>query len=304
MRFGGHETFAIREGWLHKGLKLLVEDSAKLQDDDVADWLGVGRNMGKSIKHWLVATGLAEQAERHGRGMSIKLSELGKLIHKRDPSFLQAGTWWALHVELANCQEHAVTWWWFFNQFSLTRFDRAVCLTNLRAHLELNQPPRVPAQKTLQRDIACLIATYATPIPAEINDPEDADDCPFRELRLMTYSRSTGACSLNTGLKPVPPELLGYSIARAPFLGSSGQGSYEVTLREAASRDGGPGKVYVMGPDALFELALSAEQELGPSSLAVAGLGAERTIRVAQCEKPWNWLEAYYDRVLERRRAA
>lgn len=304
MRFGGHETFAIREGWLHKGLKLLKDSPDMLHDPDCADWLGVGRNMGKSIKHWLLATGLADQAEGHGRDILLKVSDLGQLIYDRDPYFLQPGTWWALHVELANCQEHAVTWCWFFNQFSLTRFDRAVCLTNLRTHLELNQPPRVPAQKTLQRDIACLIASYATPIPAEANDPEDADDCPFRELRLMTYSRSTGACSLNTGLKPVPPELLGFAIARAPFLGSSGQGSCEVTLREAASRDGGPGKVYVMGPDALFELALSAEQELGPSSLAVAGLGAERTIRIAQREKPCSWLEAYYDRVLERRCAA
>ena len=53
-----------------------------------------------------------------------------------------------------------------------------------------------------------------------------------------------------------------------------------------------------------FELALRAEQELGRSSLAVAGLGAERTIRIAQREKACDWLEAYYDRVLERRHAA
>jgi hypothetical protein len=303
MRFGGHETFAIREGWLHKGLKLLHEAPDRMHAPDCADWLGVGRNMGKSIKHWLLATGLASQAEGHGRDISLKVSALGELVLERDPYFLQAGTWWALHIELANCQDHAVTWWWFFNQFSLTRFDRAVCLTNLRAHLELSQP-RVPAQKTLQRDIACLIASYATPIPAESVDPEDADDCPLRELRLMTYSRSTGACSLNTALKPVPPELLGYAVARAPFLSSGGQGSCDVTLREAASRDGGPGKAFVMGADALFELALRAEHDLGRSSLVVAGLGAERTIRIERREKASSWLEAYYDRILERRHAA
>ena len=303
MRFGGHETFAIREGWLHKGLKLLINEPAKVDAPDVADWLGVGRNMGKSIKHWLLATGLADQAEGHGRDMSLKVSPLGELIYERDPYFLQAGTWWALHVELANCEAHAVTWWWFFNQFSLTRFDRAVCLTNLRSHLELTQS-RVPAQKTLQRDIACLIASYATVIPAESSDPEDADDCPFRELGLLTYSRSTGACSLNTGLKPVPPELLGYAIARAPFLSSGGQGLCDVTLREAAGRDGGPGKVFVMGADTLFELALKAEHELGRSSFTVAGLGAERTIRILQRESECKWLEAYYDRALERRHAA
>ena len=44
MRFGGHETFAVREGWLHKGLKLVAEEPDKLADEHVADWLGVGRS--------------------------------------------------------------------------------------------------------------------------------------------------------------------------------------------------------------------------------------------------------------------
>lgn len=39
MRFGGHETFPVREGWLHKGLKLVVEEPDKLGDEHVADWL-------------------------------------------------------------------------------------------------------------------------------------------------------------------------------------------------------------------------------------------------------------------------
>lgn len=57
MKFGGHETFPVREGWLHKGLKLVVEEPEKLVDEHVADWLGVGRNMAKSIRYWLQATG-------------------------------------------------------------------------------------------------------------------------------------------------------------------------------------------------------------------------------------------------------
>ena len=57
MRFGGHETFTIREGWLHKGVKLLMENPEQLIDENACDFLGVGRNMAKSIRHWLVATG-------------------------------------------------------------------------------------------------------------------------------------------------------------------------------------------------------------------------------------------------------
>ena len=64
MRFGGHQTFFVREGWLAKGLGLLREDVSAFDDPYVADRLGVGRNMAKSIEHWLLATGLAQKTER------------------------------------------------------------------------------------------------------------------------------------------------------------------------------------------------------------------------------------------------
>ena len=40
MRFGGHQTFAIRDGWLYKGLRLVLEDPDRLGAPDLADWLG------------------------------------------------------------------------------------------------------------------------------------------------------------------------------------------------------------------------------------------------------------------------
>jgi hypothetical protein len=302
MKFGGHETFAVREGWLHKGMKLLVEDSRKLNDPDAADWLGVGRNMGKSIKHWLLAAGLASATSTEGREVRLEPTRLGTLIYEHDRHLLQTGTWWALHIELVSSRDHALTWFWFFNQFNLSRFDRSVCLANLKAYLELTGQ-RVPAQKTLQRDIACLIATYATVLPADSGDPEEADECPFRELGLMTYSRSTGACSLITSTKPVPPEMLGYALSKALLLSAPTQKVYDITLREAASKEGGPGRAFVMGADSLFELALKGEQLLGRGTLQVAGLGAERTIRLPQ-RSQLAWLKAYYDRATECRHVA
>lgn len=302
MRFGGHETFAIREGWLHKGLKLLVESPDKLNGVDAADWLGVGKNMGKSIKHWLMATGLAVHSGGSQRETQLEVTKLGKLIYQRDRYFLHPGTWWAIHIELVNCEEYAVTWWWFFNRFTLTRFDRATCLTNLRAFLDAGSQ-RVPAQKTLQRDISCLIATYATALPREVTDPEEADDCPLKELSLLTYSRATGACSSVTGMKSVPAELLGYALAKSLFIVGGQKRQVDVTLREAASKDGGPGKAFVMNSDALFELGLQAEAVLGSAEFAVSGLGAERTFRVMQ-RSTKDWLAMYYDRVREQKHAA
>src|SRR5688500_9978746 len=109
MRFGGHETFPIREGWLHKGLRLLVERPHELAGEEAADSLGVGRNMAKSIRHWLQATGLAVVAPRGevATGIPLAPSSLGRVVYAADPYFLDAGTYWALHVNLVNAASHA-----------------------------------------------------------------------------------------------------------------------------------------------------------------------------------------------------
>ena len=103
MRFGGHETFAIREGWLHKGLRLLNDDPELFTQDDVADHLGVGRNMAKSIRHWLQATQLAEPSREAvaGKRPLLQMTDLGQAIWERDPYFLSDGTLW-IHSPVSN----------------------------------------------------------------------------------------------------------------------------------------------------------------------------------------------------------
>ena len=62
MKFGGHETFHVRDGWLNKGLELASEEGEKgIFADNAADLAGVGANMIKSIRHWLSATGLTSK---------------------------------------------------------------------------------------------------------------------------------------------------------------------------------------------------------------------------------------------------
>ena len=52
MKLGGHETFYPRPGWLTKGLLHLHEGhSGTFSTPEIADELGVGRNMAKSIGH-------------------------------------------------------------------------------------------------------------------------------------------------------------------------------------------------------------------------------------------------------------
>lgn len=302
MRFGGHETFPIREGWLHKGLKLLMEESALLVDDNAADHLGVGQNMAKSIRHWLVATGLAQttQKVRGSKKPDYEPTALGRLVWKRDRYFLEPGTWWALHINLVNNPGHAASWTWFFNSFSSDRFDRPVCLESLTRHLQLAKQ-RLPNNRTLTRDITCLLATYSRPIPGDDSDPEDAHDCPFRELGLLSYFRSSGYYQLHRGPKGIPGELLGYALAIAFSDASAGKGTVDIALHDAARQPGGPGKVFALTSESLFGLAMRIEADSPERVVEITGLAGQRALRVPK-KSSIEWMDQHYSNTRKRGR--
>jgi hypothetical protein len=294
MRFGGHETFAIREGWLHKGLRLLADEPHLLADEHAADWLGVGRNMAKSIRHWLLATGLAEAVpDKPKEKPPLEATALGRLVWQHDRYFTEVGTWWALHVNLVNTPEHAASWAWFFNSFGCERFERALCLESLTRHLQLSNQ-RLPNRRTLERDVACLLASYARTIPPTNDDPEEGYDCPFRELRLLTYFRTSGYYQLHQGVKDVPAELLGYAIAKSFPDATRGSGAVDVTVHDAARQAGGPGRAFALTSEALFELASRAETSAAGRDIEISGLAGNRLIRVTR-RPPIEWIERYYE---------
>lgn len=290
MRFSGHDTFCIREGWLHKGLSMLVEEPDKLFDDHAEDYLGVGRNMAKSIRHWLQATRLAKpNPDQRGR---LQATEFGHRVLEHDRYFVEPGTWWFLHVNLVNDPPYADTWTWFFNQFNLERFDRATALENLRRYVQMRSSKEISV-KTLDRDVACLLASYATPIPADDDDPEEARDCPFRQLDLMSYFRTSGCYQLHQHVKPIPAEVLGYSLAMAfPDVETAGATS-DIGLYDAGRKLGGPGRAFCLNSESLFEVASRAERHGRHGDIQIVGHAGSRNIRVVR-RRPIQWVEAYY----------
>ncbi len=312
MRFGGHQTFAIRGGWLYKGLRLVVEDPQRMDAPDVADWLGVGRNMAKSIHHWLLATGLAEKELSGGRRTkALRPTDFGKMVWERDRYFLLPGTWWAVHVQLVNRPAFAFTWNWFFNVFSSARFERPVCVEALRRHLA-SAGGRTPSPRTLDRDVACLLRSYSVSVPRPEGDPEDVMECPLSELGILLHSRQTGFYHVDRGLKPIPFELFGYAlaVARKRFLGREASGRQaggrrvggRRTDRPSAARDrsltelaheiGAPGRVFALTAEALYELVASYE---AGGLVRLDGQAGERIVRIRKSVPAPEWIKRYYD---------
>lgn len=298
MKFSGHETFPIREGWLHKGMKLVSESPERLLDDEVADQLGVGRNMAKSIRHWLEVTGLTEVSggEQKGKASLLRLTELGQLVWNYDPYFLAPSTWWILHANLVNNIESTTTWSWFFNNFSHDRFDRAVCLESLRRFIESSQK-RVPSISTLSRDLGCLLLSYARIIPTANEDPEDGADCPFKELGLLTYYRTSGYFRADRTPKVISPYVFGYVMSLAFPAAISSSKWMDVRLVDAVRTSGGPGRVFCLNGESLFETVSQIESR-SENLVQIAGLAGDRTIRTSSLATN-EWASLYFESIEE-----
>lgn len=294
MRFSGHETFPVREGWLHKGMKLVSESPEQFLGEEVADYLGVGRNMAKSIRHWLVVAGLAEVTgiESRGRASLLQPTNLGQLVWDHDPYFLDEGTWWILHANLVNNVNATTTWSWFFNNFSHDRFDRAVCLESLRRFIESSQK-RVPSTSTLSRDLGCMLLSYARAVPLGIDDPEDGTDCPFRELGLLSYYRTSGSFHVHQSAKRIPPRVFGYVMSLAFPEAMRESKTTDVKLQEAVRKSGGPGRVFCLNGETLFETVSQIEQQ-SDQFIQIAGMAGDRTIRL-HCMLPDEWAMLFYE---------
>ena len=293
MRFGGHETFAVREDWLPKGLMLLNEKQDAFSNPFVSDELGVGRNMAKSIQFWMVATGLIE---KDSRGSVPQITSLGRTIQQHDEYFLHIATWWALHLNLVTKEDKAVAWHWFFNHFSTDRFDRWQCSQEFQKYVTYAIGRRT-APATLKRDIACLLASYATPVPPQNSDPEEGSESPFRALDMVVQHCESDTYRLNRRKKSIPNEILGYALT-AMTSSDDEDGYCQIRFSDALSKPNGPGRTLALDSDSLIELLSQAEVALGEKTLHLDNSGGERFIRVKSL-KPSEWLKHCYTRKVQ-----
>ena len=157
------------DGWLFKGLRLVLENPARLGDADLADWLGVGKNMAKAIHHWLLATGLAEKDPSWGkRTRVLRPTALGRLVWERDRYFLMPGTWWAIHVPLDQLPRARVQLELVLQSLQCGPASNGPFVSRLFGRHLISTGSRMPAQRTLERDVGCLLGSYATSLPGSL----------------------------------------------------------------------------------------------------------------------------------------
>lgn len=184
MKIKGHQTFHIRRGWIHKGIKLVNNNEDIFSDKNICltDIFGIGSNMVVSLKYWLEALKLIEKV-KNGAKIKYKLTEIGQIILKNDPYLEESKTWQLLHHNLVTNKELATTWYWFFNEYDGNIFNKDNLINNLNNYFAINYNKEV-SLRSIKDDISCLINTY---FDKKLLVPEDNIESPFAQLNLIEY---------------------------------------------------------------------------------------------------------------------
>ena len=190
MGFGQHQSFYLRDGWLHKGLEAVDMDPALLSNPFAFERMGIGKNMVASLRFWIVATGLANynvQTKEYG------VTELGRTIFQNDSNINLPFTKGLVHYNLAkgddmsdsNGKKSSTVVFWFFNILEGNIFERDALILK---YTEWVSKYKSISENSLKRDIDVLLQMYD--IDNKHSDPEDVLHSPLSELGLVLRSEN------------------------------------------------------------------------------------------------------------------
>lgn len=185
-RFRGHESFFIRKGWLYKGMKNVKKKPNVFIDkeENPMDILGIGANMVRSLRYWLQAVKLTSEPKTGKREQTI--TDLGKIIWNNDTYIEEIGTLALLHYQLAKHEKYATSWYYFFNEFKMTEFNKEDFIIGVSNFAKIRYGAET-AESSFDSDFDCIINTYIPRLkssPEKVH-PENNIDCPFGELGLI-----------------------------------------------------------------------------------------------------------------------
>lgn len=253
--FAGHQTFAVRSGWLKKGLDALQNQAlgggSFFTREDALVHLGVGKNMVQSIRYWLLTTRMAEEVTGT-RGRELSPTPLGRSLLGTpeggwDPFLEDDATLWLLHWCLAGPGSPSFTWVWTFNMFREYEFSRESLVESVLSGT-VGRVPKVPARETVGRDVECLLHTY---VGSDGVLGENALECPLRYLDLIQPAFSKHY-RLSVGPKPSLPARVFY-YAMVEYWQWRHRTSQTVSVRELTFAEGSPGMVFKLDEDSVLE---------------------------------------------------
>lgn len=182
MAYGQHQSFYLRDRWLSKGIKHLMNDERFFYNKDSFEIIGLGKNMLQSLRFWLVATRMVEEKFNSEQKKIHHITPLGYTIYEFDKFVRFCDTASILHYELTKEREPATVWYWFFNILRQPMFSKEELL-QLFVEWVSREEKREISVKSLKRDIECLIKLYTA--GQTTFDPEEIIQSPLHKIGLI-----------------------------------------------------------------------------------------------------------------------
>ena len=261
--FSGHETFPMRYGWLKKvfdaceTLEKQGKTSIKgfLSSDEAMVVLGVGKNMVAAMRYWASYSGLLDTTE----DKELKINPVArKLFADKDPWLENYATLWYIHWNLVcgkrNNNDCLFTYYWFFNHYNFSTFDKEVLSKQIQEFLKdkWGVPfDKLPASLTLNRDIDCFISIYSAK-PRKGKSDEEGIESPLVELGLINPITRRDVFQINRGIKPslsIHTFLFGLIMFWKEYSPNAKTMSFESMCYQPQS----PGRVFLINEDAVSE---------------------------------------------------
>ena len=178
MKFGGHQSFHLRDQWLYKGIYWTHKSPQTLLNSEqntekAMQKLGIGKNMVSALKYWLKATNLIKTS-----ATGFVLTDTASTILDKDPYFELDGTLFLIHYLLATNKEEATTWHWFFNHFSAHEFEKESLENAFSAYIQIKTNKKIK-NTTLDKDLNCLLRMYQSIKWTGRKTPETETPSPF-----------------------------------------------------------------------------------------------------------------------------
>jgi hypothetical protein len=249
--FGRHETFHLRFSWLSKGYQALQRDPTVFEQDESVVELGVGRNMVRSIRHWLLATQMAEL-----NGLALRPTPLGEQLLSLDgwdPYLEDQSTIWLLHWLLCSSTAQATVNYWFFNHFHKAVFSSAEAQTGFADFCREKVKTKFSIT-TAKKDVSVLLRMYTQSRPNKWTPLEETLDSPMALLGLVSHPSGGSSRSFQSRADrrdELPEFIIGYAVAQL----FTAKGVNSLPLEQLMySREGwiAPGTVFRLTESALL----------------------------------------------------
>lgn len=215
LRFSGHDTFHCKEQWMLKGLQLSNNKNSNsvFRESDSILKLGVGKNMVRSIYHWLRAFNLIDQ--------DVNPTDFANLLFLKtemDPFIEHEGSLWLLQYYIC-ANEYASIFKIIFSDYfkdkATLEFSETQILRYVDKELKDNNQKSI-SYKTLETDFKVFIRSYVAPVKNQ-KTVEDDFNIPLLSLNLIVNTgrqneKGESVYRINKQPHNIPVEIIAYCL--------------------------------------------------------------------------------------------